>query len=757
MVIKRCIGNCKSDTISPDTETGQSLIVLVFAFLGLVAMLGLALDLGMLYVERIRMKRAVDAAVLAGVVELPDEEQAMARAIEYLDLNGYEVGTNVDIQVMGCTRDGPTANLSTLTNRPTLYDYISVADPRATFIMDTFNYQTLQTGACTPGQNYGTANKFAITGTVTVPMSFMQFFGFQEVPASDTAIAQNITNLDIALVFDNSGSMEGDTICYRCWDEFTNDVDTYPFPSNGYFRPISYTLMINDNLCSATSQPYVDGSSRRYIIIEAELYSRNDSSWYRETRQTGVGYWALQRGTTGSLRSSSIEGDRSAHVGHHPYWTYGQSSPPAPLMGRFYTLQDAQNNVSPRLEYDFVPDWTGEAYIWIRAQGGGRQSFWVNPVGSSYHRDPDKIYWAVDGAAPAENGAAADCNQTYDYAGASNCDDYWGWIRLGSVDVTSGATHMLKLWAGSPGYEVDKIVITTDSRTNYSSIETLTHDSNRGRPATVGSARAGACDPCNPIFGLYVNPGECTTPYYLVSQPTNRLADDLFSDYEPIRTSQEAVKRFVKALDPQYDQVGFVGFDGSPNTQSELACLRRTNVDGDVRECYDPMVQNPPISYTAVLQAIETQDANGSTDIAEAMRNGLEVLGANVDGRGGVDNLCDGSAHSACGRGGAAKRVMILLTDGSPNCNPGGACDDDPSLWPFNNDPDFDCVMYYAQKARQAGTVIYAIGLGNGVEPELLQAVADETQGVYFFAPSPKDLDAIFTEILSNIYVRLIQ
>ncbi len=40
-------------------------------------------------------------------------------------------------------------------------------------------------------------------------------------------------------------------------------------------------------------------------------------------------------------------------------------------------------------------------------------------------------------------------------------------------------------------------------------------------------------------------------------------------------------------------------------------------------------------------------------------------------------------------------------------------------IHPFNNDPDFDCVIYYAQKARQTGTVIYTIGLGNGVEPEM--------------------------------------
>ncbi len=139
------------------------------------------------------------------------------------------------------------------------------------------------------------------------------------------------------------------------------------------------------------------------------------------------------------------------------------------------------------------------------------------------------------------------------------------------------------------------------------------------------------------------------------------------------------------------------------------------------------------------------------------MRNGLEVIGVNIDNRSGVDNECDGSNNSACGRGGAAKRVMILLTDGSPNANPGGACDDDPSLWPYNSDPDFDCVIYYAKKARQTGTVIYPIGLGNGVEPELLQAVAEETQGTYYFAPSPKDLDSIFDQILANIYVRLIK
>jgi Flp pilus assembly protein TadG len=738
------------------SQAGQSLILLALAFLGLVAMLGLALDLGLLYTARIHMKRAVDAATLAGVVELPDEEQAMTRAIEYLRMNDYDIGYDVNVLVIGCTRTNPSAALSTLSDRTVAYQYIPAAvnPPRATFVMDTRSFRPESfTTDCAPNPPVtGTANKIAITGTVRVAMNFMQFFGFRDVPAEDSAIAQNITNLDIALVFDNSGSMQGDTICYNCWVETTNDVNTYPFPSNGVFYPISYTQVMTRNLCSQTPQPYVDSSSRRYVIMEAELYSRNDSSYYRETRQTGTGYWALQRGTTSSGRSSSVDGTRSAHVAHHPYWTYGQAAPPGPLFGRFYTLQDAQNGFAPRLEYDFTVNWSGTAYIWLRAQGGGSWSFWVNLVNGAYYRDSNKIYWAVNSTVPQQDASAVYCPTNYDYAGSSTCQSYWSWFRIGSFSVISGSMHTLKIWAGSPGYEIDKIVVTSDSRTDSTQIEPLTFDSNRGRPATVGSARAGACDRCNPIYGLTVQPSDCTTPYYLVTEQTNRLGDDLFSDFEPLRTSQEAVKRFVKKLDPQFDQVGFVGFNATVTPRSELACVRRNGA-----ACYNPLVQNPPISYTNILNTIENQTASGGTNIADGLRNGLEVLGANVDNRGDRDNLCDGTTFSACGRGGAAKRVMILMTDGSPNANPGGACTQDPSLWPYNNSPDFDCVMYYAKKARQVGAIIYTIGLGNGVEPELLQAVADETQGTYYFAPSPADLDAIFDQILSNIYVRLIK
>src|SRR5512136_2974160 len=36
--------------------------------------------------------------------------------------------------------------------------------------------------------------------------------------------------LDVAFVFDSSGSQEWDTICYDCWHETSDDVLTYPYP-----------------------------------------------------------------------------------------------------------------------------------------------------------------------------------------------------------------------------------------------------------------------------------------------------------------------------------------------------------------------------------------------------------------------------------------------------------------------------------------------------------------------------------------------
>jgi len=47
------------------SERGQSIILLAFVLVGFLIIVGLAIDLGLVYVERVRLGRAVDA-VCAG-------------------------------------------------------------------------------------------------------------------------------------------------------------------------------------------------------------------------------------------------------------------------------------------------------------------------------------------------------------------------------------------------------------------------------------------------------------------------------------------------------------------------------------------------------------------------------------------------------------------------------------------------------------------------------------------------------------------
>jgi hypothetical protein len=174
---------------------------------------------------------------------------------------------------------------------------------------------------------------------------------------------------------------------------------------------------------------------------------------------------------------------------------------------------------------------------------------------------------------------------------------------------------------------------------------------------------------------------------------------------------------------------------------------------------------------------VERQWSHAGTNIAEGMQQGLVELGApgyaiNSDCS---TTIADGSA---CDRSGAARKVLILMTDGAPNANPGNCAPGGgrPDLWNGDvspNDDAFECAVYFAKEAADAGIIVYTIGIGAGAEPDLLTAMAqgvdphstsgsgqellfDARGGRFFNAAKPSDLDAIFTQILGNIYVRIV-
>lgn len=947
-------------------QKGQSIIIFTFAFLGLIAMLGLALDLGLVYIERVKVGRASDAATLASVTELSNnnEQATIDRAIEYIRLNGYDVGGDTEILVRGCLASPPgpgnfneagayASTTTPMTKATTitgmLYIPATTNPPRATFMIDTGSYQVTP-GGCNPPTSYGgNAQKVQVAGRVNVHMNFMQFFGFRDVPVADEAIAENVTTLDIVVVFDISGSMEDQTNCIDCWVRTSYNVTTTPYPSNGYFNPIPYDPGLApgaanqsiplSRICTDAPTPWLQKNGTitySYLTIEAELYSATVGDWSLSSRVAGQGFWALQRGSEGSTFPSGVDGtdengemqgnragnpdyqssnvcnpalpnginckpgsddfclssdggvsrDCSAYISARPYNTYGQTPGNIPnqngasynldcfkagtgpftdtaLSGRCWSNDRTSDNPFfsttgpgpssvPWVEYDFTPTWTQTTTsIWIRAIGGNTQSYtWAGSSPDSLDGTPSNnlsswnnvIFWQINnGEVFKQTGGVQTVGDWRDTRADAT---QWRWVRLGSTSTVSGTQYTLKLYEGSSGYKVDKIIFTNDPSTSIPAamLRQLngTPASGDGRtafgpPVSYGAATREACNVCNPIYGYTVNQAQCsclknytevnkrvtsTYPGYdptfygtgtgcsivppgsgttsmlanvismTVSPPevqppqiqTRTVVNDLYSGMQPIRSAQEAVKNFVLGngveekyrLKPGFDQVGFVAFTvnvvngTNGSSRAKLQCLRTMN----------PVPTDAATCYAKVLAAVERQWPNWGTNISEGMREGLEELGLSIGSNTGVDSTCTTGVDDkhACDRGGAAKRVLILMTDGSPN-NSVSNCTSQPGYADYwagligNGNVDFECAMWYAQQAAAKGVIVYTIGIGAGANADFLTTMATGTDprsggtpvpmfpgasGKYFPAARPSDLDGIFRQILTSISVRIV-
>jgi hypothetical protein len=218
----------------------------------------------------------------------------------------------------------------------------------------------------------------------------------------------------------------------------------------------------------------------------------------------------------------------------------------------------------------------------------------------------------------------------------------------------------------------------------------------------------------------------------------------------PIREALKSAINFVGRMDFSLDQVGYVRYNQTSETRSELDCLRRLGPENlenpacnPAQTPYDPDCgcRQPPVIDAEVIAELNATASSGSTNIAGGIKDGIAVLSTST-------------GHY--GRPGAA-HIMVLMTDGEANIVPDSICHAD-DYWPGPDGGDAkDCVMYYALQARNNGIVIYTISLGWSADPELMQAVANTTGGEHRWAPSPDKLDAIFDELFERIFLRLIE
>jgi hypothetical protein len=156
-------------------ERGQVLILVALAIVGIVAVIGLTLDVGIMFIEDARLRRAVDAAALASALQyrsgIPTTQLQVA-ATEFLLVNG--VGLDLDPA-------HPSVIITTCTDDP-----LMCTDP--------------------------TTNKFIwrklihVRVSARVRLAFLPVIGINSVPITAEATGES-ASLDLVLVIDTSESM----------------------------------------------------------------------------------------------------------------------------------------------------------------------------------------------------------------------------------------------------------------------------------------------------------------------------------------------------------------------------------------------------------------------------------------------------------------------------------------------------------------------------------------------------------------------
>ncbi|HRJ75667.1 MAG TPA: VWA domain-containing protein [Anaerolineales bacterium] len=166
------------------SEKGQAIILIAFAFVGLVAMVGLVTDTGLLLIEYGKLKRSVDAAAIAAAQQYRVEagtdevnkESLENAAINFLNLNQIQNLSNVIVH--SCEDTGA--------DRPALCNPDPINNPRD-------NRKLVE-----------------VTASADVSFGFLRVLGFESVTLTTTSVGEAAT-LDLVLIIDTSAQMSYET------------------------------------------------------------------------------------------------------------------------------------------------------------------------------------------------------------------------------------------------------------------------------------------------------------------------------------------------------------------------------------------------------------------------------------------------------------------------------------------------------------------------------------------------------------------
>lgn len=217
-------------------QAGQTLVILAFGFIVLLAFVGIVTDVSLMFVRYSSLRRAVDAAAVAAAGQMrraaaTDEEIVRAKAEggtpeEIEDrANGYAFARNIAsvnlaarqfIELYGLS---PTSVVVDTCATLPPYDPANPADPEL---------------ECDPDEQ--PRKLVRVTAQVNSPTVFLRLIGWGDVLLEATAISETAV-LDVVMIFDVSESMANQT-SYKDWDAWHPDRKTVHYmPPFMYFGP----------------------------------------------------------------------------------------------------------------------------------------------------------------------------------------------------------------------------------------------------------------------------------------------------------------------------------------------------------------------------------------------------------------------------------------------------------------------------------------------------------------------------------------
>lgn len=218
-------------------EKGQVLVIVALTFTMLVAVIGLSIDMGYMYVSYARLRRAVDAAALAGSGEFKRNytaQRLQGAALQVLDINLNGVDTN-DANTF------PTRLIETCDTVAAPFSW-DLTDP------DDLDLAVAKEKNDHPSQEVCTKPlKKIVRATIeqNIPTFFLTIVGIESYPIKVISLSEAAT-VDVVLAIDTSESMTWG------WNNNTTGDDRDPSQCNIY------------NSCS----PFIDVKTAATLFID---------------------------------------------------------------------------------------------------------------------------------------------------------------------------------------------------------------------------------------------------------------------------------------------------------------------------------------------------------------------------------------------------------------------------------------------------------------------------------------------------------